>query len=684
MRKLLSLLLVLMLMMTGLTPLTLAGEEKPIPLSRAEAARMLDDHFMLVDVQSLNIPTFETTPRGLGYTAHNGAIIAANVIPAAKDGVQKTELAAIETVLNAGLMALEDDGMSFRPDKTVTAQEFYTALAKGYLGVDVQIDHASRAAMMGLFAANALTEDIMDVKTAAAILEELRADTKVIAVFATSDIHGNYIPYKSSYGQFQIGSVARIASILKEARAMLGEENVLYVDGGDSPYNTTLANVTNGDVSVAALNALGLTATVLGNHDFDYSFKNLLRLADSADYAMLSANTRYKDDKMPADAAGVYPAQLGDALVVEAQGLKVGIFGVTDMGSAATTLYMNTEDIQFDDDLMTAHRLVKELKEEENCDVIIALSHLHGKNAALVEQNPEVLVSIGGGNDIAGRPTIIGDGQYLINPGKHGEAVTQINLITYKGAVTGIVHNQLFLTEAYPEDPDVKSLVDTYNAQVDKELDKTIGFLNVNLEWSAQLVRTQNSPIANLVADALFDYFRADGAHLAIVNGGGIRAPLEAGEVSLREVTSVLPFDNNMMLVETGGQTIWDALQNGISAWPESNGKFAQVAGMTYAFEKDGEKNALTAVTLKDGTPLDLGARYKVVINSFLAGGGDGYTMFNVLDESKESAADVTQLVYVNKTYMRDALEKYFRTNSSQDAPLKIDLSENRITLPKQ
>lgn len=105
---------------------------------------------------------------------------------------------------------------------------------------------------------------------------------------------------------------------------------------------------------------------------------------------------------------------------------------------------------------------------------------------------------------------------------------------------------------------------------------------------------------------------------------------------------------------------------------------------MTYAFEKDGEKNALTAVTLKDGTPLDLGARYKVVINSFLAGGGDGYTMFNVLDESKESAADVTQLVYVNKTYMRDALEKYFRTNSSQDAPLKIDLSENRITLPKQ
>ena len=682
MKKLLILLLVLTMVPMLALPAA-ASEDKPLPLLRAQAAQMLDRHFMLADVRSLNIPAYETTPRSLGYTAHSGAVAAAQVIPAAKDSVQLPELAAIETVLNAGLMELEDGLLSFRPYQSVTAREFYTALAKGYLGADLPIDHAAQAAAMGLFPAGALSDEVMDVRAAQTVLESLKTDTKVIAVFATSDIHGNYIPYKSSDGQFQIGSAARIAAILKEARALAGDENVLYVDGGDSPYNTTLANVTHGDVSVAALNAMGLTATVLGNHDFDYSFQNLLRLADSADYAMLSANTRYKDDKKPADAAGVYPPQLGDALVLEAQGLKIGIFGVTDMDSAATTLYTNTEDIQFDDDLLTARRLVQELKDEENCDIIIALSHLHGKNAALLEQNPDVMLSIGGGNDIAGRPTVIGEGQYLINPGKHGEALTQINLIVYKGALTGIVHNQLFLTQAYPQDAQVKALVDTYNAQADKELDKTIGYLGVSLEWSSQLVRTQNSPIANLVADALFDYFSKDGAQLAIVNGGGIRAPLEAGEVSLRETTSVLPFDNNMMLVETSGQTVWDALQNGISAWPELNGKFPQVAGMNYAFEA-GEKNTLTAVTLTDGTPLDLKARYKVVINSFMAGGGDGYTMFNVLDENKQSAADVTQLVYVNKTAMRDALQEYFQTHSSKEAPLDIDLSENRISLPGQ
>lgn len=84
---------------------------------------------------------------------------------------------------------------------------------------------------------------------------------------------------------------------MNEVEARLGEDHVIYVDGGDSPYNTTLANVSMGNVSVDALSALGLDATVLGNHDFDYSLENLLRLRDRAQYAMLSANTKFKEGK---------------------------------------------------------------------------------------------------------------------------------------------------------------------------------------------------------------------------------------------------------------------------------------------------------------------------------------------------------------------------------------------------
>jgi 5'-nucleotidase/UDP-sugar diphosphatase len=308
------------------------------------------------------------------------------------------------------------------------------------------------------------------------------------------------------------------------------------------------------------------------------------------------------------------------------------------------------------------------------------LSHLHSKNAALVQKNKDVDISIGGGNDIAGRPTIINDVQYLVNPGKHGEALTQVNVMTFDGKVTGLVYNQIFLTNAYEEDPGVKAIVDDYNARIDAAMDVTIGYNAQNLEWSTAMVRTMNSPIANLVTDGLKAFFEADGAQLCIVNGGGIRAKLDEGEVTIREVTSVLPFDNNMMLVETSGKTIWAALANGISAYPASNGKFPQVSGMSYSF-KAGEKNELVAVTLDNGESLDLNARYKVVINSFIAGGGDGYTMFNVLDSTKEGATDVKQLVFVNKTYMRDALLAYFEKNSSKDSPLVVDKSESRITI---
>jgi len=677
MKKVLALLVSLMLMLS-LVPGAFAEGEA---LTRAQAAVLLDDLFALADMHPLNIPEYETTPRNLGYTASNGAILSENVIAAAKDCVSYETQPQIEAVINAGLMDLDSDNLSFRPSKTVTANEFALAIAKGLFGANLDVDHMALAAEANVFAAEQLTDDVITVEAAQAMVNAVAEKLQIVAIFATSDIHGNYIPYTSADGNFQIGSVARVQTIMNEVRTELGEENVLYVDGGDSPYNTTLANVTLGDVSVAALSALGLDATVLGNHDFDYSFENLLRLAESADYAMLSATTKYQDGHQPEGAASLYPEQFGDYIIREAAGLKIGIFGTTDDESALTTLYTNTADITWDDDLVKSGEVVATLRDTEKCDLIIVLSHLHSKNGPLLLQEKDIDISIGGGNDIAGRPTILGDNQYLVNPGKHGEAVTQINVNVYNGETTGYIYNQLFLTEAYEEDAAVKAIVDGYNAQVDAALEKTIGYLAVELPWSTELVRCQNSPIANLAADALLDFFKADGAQICLVNGGGMRAKLDAGEVSIREVTSVLPFDNNMMLVEASGQAIWAALENGISSWPTGAGKFLQPAGLSYSFKASENGNTLTSVTLADGTALDLNARYKVVINSFLAGGGDGYSMFNLLDTTKEIATDVTQLVYVNKTYMRDALQKYFEANTSAENPLVVDLTENRIII---
>ena len=247
--------------------------------------------------------------------------------------------------------------------------------------------------------------------------------------------------------------------------------------------------------------------------------------------------------------------------------------------------------------------------------------------------------------------------------------------------MTGVIYSQIFLTDAYAEDPTVKALVDSYNDEVAASLEKVVGYSAQNLEWSTQLVRGQNSPIANLVTDALLDFFAIYEPDICLVNGGGIRASIPEGPVTLKSCNSVLPFDNDMMLVEASGATILAALENGVSALPSLHGKFAQPAGITYTADLTKEPGSrVSDVKFYDGTPLDPDARYKVVINSYLGGGGDGYTMLNVLDETKELASDVKIITHVNKTYMRQALQAYFE-KSTEAEPIRVDMKETRIRL---
>lgn len=673
MKRVLSVILVLLLLLALAPTAAFAAE----PFTRADAAVYLAEKFALADIHAKNIEGMEDVPKELGYTASSDAITAKNVIAAAKDCVDLPEAPKIEAVVNALLLPLAEDGLSFNPTATITVREMATAVAKGMYGADLKLDHLQKAIDNGLFNAADITDEPItraEVETLFAFLDE----AEIVAVFATADIHGNYIPYTSTDGKFEIGSVARIKTVMDEIRTAVGEENVIYVDGGDSPYNTTLANVTMGKVSVDALNALGLDATVLGNHDFDYSLENLLSLRDRAAYAMLSANTKFREGKNYEGEAD-YP--FDDYITIEAGGMKFGIFGVTDDKSAETTLYTNTRDIEWDNDLAKATELVTKLKNEEKCDIVVALSHVHSKNTKLITDNKAVDISIGGGNDIAGRPTIINDTQYLINPSKHGEALNQINVVLYEGKMTGIVYNQIFLTDAYQENAEVKKIIDDYNAEVGKALEEVVGYSAQRLEWSTQLVRGQNSPIANLVTDALLDYFADYEPDICLVNGGGMRASIPEGAVTLKTCNSVLPFDNDMMLVEASGATVLAALENGVSYLPGLHGKFAQPAGITYTADLTKEAGKrVSDVTLKDGTKLDPDKRYKVVINSFIAGGGDGYSMFNVLNEEAGIAEDVKIITHVNKTYMRHALQAYFE-KSSEEKPITVDLNEVRIKL---
>lgn len=647
------------------------------PLTRSDAASLLYEAFCLVPVFSMEAPVTvnedgaqaQPVSKSFYSTDTTVATLDSALLPAAPDAVG-TDLEAIaNTVLEARLMD-QIDG-TFQGNKTMTRKQFALSVMKAVYGADKEIDFLSQGEKDGLLPQELdLDDTVITLGEAAHLLDTATKDLKIITTMSTSDIHGHMTPYTPSGSSIEVGGSARAAWLFQEAKRR--NPNTLILDAGDSPYNTDLANISLGKSSIDVMSAEGYDATVLGNHDFDYAFDNLLSLAKRAKYTMLSANTYWKD--------GTYPEEFKPYIVKEMNGLKVAIVGLTDDGSKATTHFSNTQDIDFHDEWDVGQEVVE--KADSEADIVILLAHLHQSNNEVPSKIDGIDMEVGGGNDTFGRPINIED-TVVVNPGGVGTCVNQTNLNIKDGNVLGYTFNQIILSSDVPEVNSVNDIIKKYQADMDAQMEEVISQCASDVPWSSPLVRTQESPLGNLSADALRDYCDSD---IAIQNGGGIRAGLTAGNVTVGNIFAMLPFDNKVTLIQATGQTVWDALENGVSGYPDTYGQFPQVSGIKYTF--DGSKPAgqrIISVTLDDGTPLDMDKWYSVACNDFMCGGGDGYTMFNVLnpDNNTNSSSETStqelpgcKLVYRTNDYYRTVVSDYIKKKGNIAPAL-----EGRITI---
>ncbi|MCB1347962.1 MAG: 5'-nucleotidase C-terminal domain-containing protein, partial [Maritimibacter sp.] len=229
-------------------------------------------------------------------------------------------------------------------------------------------------------------------------------------------------------------------------------------------------------------------------------------------------------------------------------------------------------------------------------------------------------------------PTMV-NGVAIVQAYGYGKFLGELN-VTFddEGTLTEAAGAPIIMDAAVTEDETTKARITEAAAPLDEIRNKVVADAAEAIDGSRDTCRAMECQMGNLVADAMLDRVADQGITIAIQNGGGLRASIDAGEVTQGEVLTVLPFQNTLSTFFVSGQAVIDALENGVSQVEEGAGRFPQVAGLTFTWDPaaaPGSRVSDVMVASEDGfVAIDPAAEYGLVSNNFVRNGGDGYAMF--------------------------------------------------------
>lgn len=442
-----------------------------------------------------------------------------------------------------------------------------------------------------------------------------------LTVLHTNDHHGTLLSKDGKAG------LAERACFIKSARAFA--ENVLVLDAGDINTGSALSNMFSGMADIDGYNLIGYDAVAFGNHEFDKSLSVLEAQMDRAEFAWLSCNVKRSD--------GSYVGR--PYLVKDFGAFRAGVFGLTTLRTKV--IASPDDDLVFVDEIAAAAEAVSTLREKERCDVVIALAHLGSVEEAagqvtsirLAESVPGIDLVIDGHSHTYFSEPLVVNGVPIVSANEWGKVVGLGTLVVTDGAVAGFRWRPVEITTAaFPPDSEMTELLRPYIEAADKSLSEVVMRTGAEFEFGDRLSRYKEIALGDMVSDAQVWYVRDRGLDVdfGLCNGGNIRAPLPAGDVTRGNLQEVLPFENVLYVLTLKGSDVL-ALFDFIADIPQGAGAFAQVSRevrytITYRSDADG-RNHVSHLTV-GGKPVDPDGRYKIVTNDYLATGGDGYTVF--------------------------------------------------------
>lgn len=444
-------------------------------------------------------------------------------------------------------------------------------------------------------------------------IETAQDESKEITIIHTNDTHSRLLESDGSLG------FPKIAALIQAAKTL--SPNVLVLDAGDTLHGMPIVNISKGENAVKVLDAVGYEYMALGNHDFNYGWERLLELRDMAGFKMLSANILKEN--------GEYLFTPYE--IKEIDGVKIGIFGLTTPETTYKTSPDNVKGLVFADPAEVAEKMVKEL--EGKADVIIALVHIGLDESSVItskqlaEKVEGIDVIIDGHshtvleNGLTVNNTLIAQtGQYDANLGfvtievKDGKVVSKTAELLNKD-----------MAKEVPGDPDIASFIENIQKENEAVFAEVVAKTDIDLDGARENVRTKETNLGNLSADAVRSI---SGADIGFVNGGNIRVSIPTGDITFGKVAELFPFGNTIQVKKITGEDLLKVLEISVSGYPATQGGFLQVSGLTFAFDPSKDAGSRVQDVAVNGKALDEKAEYTVAINDFLGIGGDGYDVF--------------------------------------------------------
>ena len=459
-----------------------------------------------------------------------------------------------------------------------------------------------------------------------------------------------------------VGGAARLKTAIGQERKKVAGKNVLLLDAGDNFQGSLFYTTYKGAVEAEFTNLFKVDAMTVGNHEFDNGEEGLAAFLDKVHFPVLGANV------LP-DIHAKIGNRVKPYVVLTVGGQKIGIVGA--VANDTDVISSPGPHILIGNDAEAITAAVNQLQ-KEGVDKIIALTHVgYRRDMNVIAKIPGVDVVVGGhSHTLLSNTDPKAAGPYptfVQNPqGYEVPIVTAASYSRYLGEVTVTFDDHGVVKEATGEpipldasikpDPAVMARIRELAGPIADLKAKPVAETTAPIDGNRETCRKQECTMGDLVADAMLERTRKQGVTIAIVNGGGLRASIGGGQVTMGDVMNVLPFQNTLATFALSGKDIVAALENGVSQIEANAGRFPQVSGVHYTFDRSMPPNGgriKSVDVLEDGTwkPIDRAKTYLVVSNNYLRAGGDGYSVLR--DKAKDAYDYGPDLADVLVDYLR-------------------------------